>query len=490
MDTFAENEDNQGMALDSILSLFDPFGTSWGSSLSWSQSAALERIAENTRPGANIVDMAPVTRELESLGQDIHEVARVVDSMEKELALRLDAQTGVLDEQLDVLQQIAETLRNPLSTRAAERVRSATELLRHQRYERALAVADEAIEDDPNNDLAFIVAGWASFGLKQFERARDYFREARQATAETAHAEVRHMHAALLAARLTFALEGPEGALMEMVKGRPSNMPDDAPYGRAWLYDSAVYEAAAGLTLKAIDHFLRAATRNYCLRAVTDPVLSQNVEVADAINTYLVNILKHINSIKNLTALGRARAKELHAIAAAHQIDVSLLEGIPVISSDSFLVLNSLGLPELSRRDEVLGANVKRMDWAVEHHPRIDREIARERVLARAIEEAEKDRHTKLVYRGRIDAIVERQTTFRRTYSYLRAVAEKPAVVVRTYLMTDEEFTRSGFPQYSTAGLSEPLLSPILAQLPKGRPSLRTYSWSGGGASAWPDDYR
>ena len=116
-------------------------------------------------------------------------------------------------------------MHSPARTRAAERLVDAAELLRHNRNERALSLAEQAIDDDPNNDTAFVLAAWAALGLEDLERARGYFREAAQATASEQGAEKRHMNAVYLAARLTFALDGPEAALSELDAAQPFTEP-------------------------------------------------------------------------------------------------------------------------------------------------------------------------------------------------------------------------------------------------------------------------
>lgn len=72
----------------------------------------------------------------------------------------------LLDRQVDLLADIAQSLRTPARVRAAERLSSVGELLRRKRYDRALAAAVRAVEDDPNNPAGFIAAGWAHIGLQ------------------------------------------------------------------------------------------------------------------------------------------------------------------------------------------------------------------------------------------------------------------------------------------------------------------------------------
>jgi hypothetical protein len=210
------------MSFGAVMSFFDPYGTMPGSSLNWSQHALLAKRGRTTLVAAGpTIDTNRICQAIESVGQNVSEVVDAIDSLVSDLDLRLDEQTSLLSEQVDLLVEIAQTLRSPARTRAAERIRDATELLRHHRNERALTVAEQAIDDDPNNDIAFIVAAWASLGIQDLGRARGYFREAAQATASTKGAEERHMNAVHLAARLTFVLDGPEAALRELDAADP-----------------------------------------------------------------------------------------------------------------------------------------------------------------------------------------------------------------------------------------------------------------------------
>ena len=270
------------MAFSSLISFFDPFGTVPGSSLNWSQHALLERSARRSgRGGVAIVPAGPtidtdrICRSLEDVGENVAEVVAAIDDLVNVLDLRLDEQTKLLSHQADLLAEIAQTLRSPARTRAAERIRDAVELLRHRRYERALTVADQAISDDPNNDAAFMLAAWASVGLQDFERARGYFREAAQATALTKDAETRHMNAVYLAARLTFLLDGPDAAIHELDGAEPFIDPAlerahsnwtreqlhlsqlDANRAAAIKFDRAVYYTPPARNLKPCRSFAR-----------------------------------------------------------------------------------------------------------------------------------------------------------------------------------------------------------------------------------------
>lgn len=286
------------------MSFFDPFGTVPGSSLNWSQHALLAKRGRTTVVAAGpMIDTNRICQAIESVGENVSEVVDAIDFLVSDLDLRLDEQTKLLSEQVDLLSEIAQTLRSPARTRAAERIRDATELLRHHRNERALSVAEQAIDDDPNNDVAFIIAAWASLGVQDSERARGYFREAAQATASTKDAEQRHMNAVYLAARLTFVLDGPEAALRELDAADPFIDPrlreeqHDASREDLCLsclspnkagaikFDRVVYCTASDQLDAALEIFheiVEEHDASFCLMALTDPVLTTNDAVMNA----------------------------------------------------------------------------------------------------------------------------------------------------------------------------------------------------------------
>src|SRR5580698_8999820 len=126
------------MSLSSVIAFFDPFGAVPGSSLNWSQQALLEKSAA-ARPQGPVIDTGRICLTLESVSQNVAEVVRAIDWLVADLDLRLDAQAELLNRQVDLLAEIAHTLRSPARTRAAERLSDAAELLRHHRNERALS---------------------------------------------------------------------------------------------------------------------------------------------------------------------------------------------------------------------------------------------------------------------------------------------------------------------------------------------------------------
>jgi tetratricopeptide (TPR) repeat protein len=286
------------------MAFFDPFGTVPGSSLNWSQHALLSKRGRTTVVAAGpTIDTNRICRAIEDVRYGVSEVVDAIDRLVSDLDLRLDEQTKLLTEQVGLLEEIAQTLHSPAHTRAAERIRDATELLRRHRNERALAIAEQAIDDDPNNDVAFTLAAWASLGIQDLKRARGYFREAAQATASTEGAEERHMTAVHLAARLTFVLDGPEAALRELAAADPfidPRLAEAQPQaGREELclsclslskagaikFDRAVYYTANDQLDAALEVFHDIIERHearFFLMALTDPVLANNDAVMSA----------------------------------------------------------------------------------------------------------------------------------------------------------------------------------------------------------------
>jgi tetratricopeptide (TPR) repeat protein len=191
-------------------------------SLSWRDSLALERTADATRDVAGAVAMA----------------ATAVRALEHEIGLRLDAQTARLDRQIDLLADIAESLRTPARVRAAERVTSTAELLRRGRYARALEAAQQAVQDDPNNPEAFTALAWSRMGLGELELARDAFAEAVLAADGDASSQARRA-----LARLSFAIDDAATALEAL--SLPVDGYSEAEQA-AVRYDRAVYLAELG----------------------------------------------------------------------------------------------------------------------------------------------------------------------------------------------------------------------------------------------------
>jgi tetratricopeptide (TPR) repeat protein len=236
--------------------------------LSWSEHHALVESS---------ADLRQVRSTLECLDMDVRSVARAIDGLEGELGLRLDQQSLLLDRQVDLLADIAQSLRTPARVRAAERLSSVGELLRRKRYERAVAAAEEAIEDDPNNPAGFIAAGWAQIGLEHLEAARALFIEAAQASDGDARSAVLRQ-----AARLTLALEGAKAALT-ILDGKVSSA-HSVTECAAVAYDRAVYLAELGDTTAAQAGLLDAGRDepSFLFAALADPLLVSHTVIIEA----------------------------------------------------------------------------------------------------------------------------------------------------------------------------------------------------------------
>lgn len=244
-------------------------------SLSWSEHRALL----NTAAAAVETSQATtfMAEAIHGLHYDLVGLTSAIDRMEQDLVLRLDAQTVLLRTEVELLANIAEALRTPRATRAAERIADAGSLLDDNRYERALVAAEEAIQDDPTNRSGFVAAGWALLGLERVDEARSFFREAAQCgKGDGAHSALRQ------AARLTFLLAGPEEALKELHRGLEMDVSSLERAGAD--YDRVVYYSAAGRSGEAIER-LRSATcedRSFCLMALTDAVASRDEGIVRA----------------------------------------------------------------------------------------------------------------------------------------------------------------------------------------------------------------
>lgn len=256
-------------------------------SLSWSEHRALVNTAAATAHSAQ--QTAFMRRALEDLHYDIAGVANAIDRMEQSLVLRLEAQAVLLRTEVELLANIAEAMRTPRATRAAERITVAGALLEDSRCERALAAAEEAIEDDPNNRGGFIAAGWALLGLERPDEARKYFREA----THCGKGDGRHC-ARRQAARLTFLLEGPDAAIKELQQDSESAA---SPRERAAAdFDLVVYNAATGDSDEAIARLRAAANegRAFCIMALTDRVASTDAGVA----RMAIDLLRELDALR------------------------------------------------------------------------------------------------------------------------------------------------------------------------------------------------
>lgn len=196
--------------------------------LTWFDQQALQRSAEGSTASAI---------ELRFLNAGMGRLVDTVVALESSLGFRLDAQTRILDSQLDVLERIEHALRRPGQVSAAERISNTGELLRRGRYARALGDAELAISDDPNNPAGFVAAGWAAIGLGRGDHARELFLEA----AEASDGDERDT-ALRQAARITLAPEDATAAL-RILEG----CDDSASALQRWAteYDRAVHYAAS-----------------------------------------------------------------------------------------------------------------------------------------------------------------------------------------------------------------------------------------------------
>lgn len=265
-----------------------------GSSLSWSEHNALIASAAGSMATA---------RTLAQLRYDVQDVTMAVENLTREIGLQLQDQTRLLICQVELLAEIAETLRTPARTRAAERISNAGELLSRERYERALTLATQAIDDDPNNPAGFLAAAWSSLGLDNVEQARDFFREASQASDGD-----QRQSALRQAVRLTFLLEGPQDALKEL-GDTPSQL---SPTEKAATeFDRAVYFSNAGESATAAKCIRKVSELDgrFCLMALTDPILSRDATVAKTTAEQLRAIKEMADSI----------AAEFHRVHARYE---------------------------------------------------------------------------------------------------------------------------------------------------------------------------
>jgi tetratricopeptide (TPR) repeat protein len=192
-------------------------------------SSAWEMTAETRR----------ARQSMENVGHAVEDVADQIQALERELGMQLEEQTAVLRQHTEVLGAIHDTLLTPAKTRAAERVADAAQLLDRERWERALMVAEEGIEADPNNPGVFEAAGWALLSMDRLDEARQMFEEARDASDGDARSR-----AARQAARA--ALAGDHAALAYKLGRDARALAVSADERAAVDYDVAVYALLNG----------------------------------------------------------------------------------------------------------------------------------------------------------------------------------------------------------------------------------------------------
>jgi hypothetical protein len=220
--------------------------------------------------------------------------------------------------QVELLAQIAETLRTPARTRAAERISDAGELLSRERYERALTVAMQAIDDDPNNPAGFLAAAWASLGLDDVEQARAFFREGAQASDGD-----QRQSALRQAARLTFLLEDSQDALRELGDSPEQLSPAEEA---ATDFDRAVYFSHTGESATAAECIRKTSYHDarFCLMALTDPILSRDATVVETAAEQLRAIQEEADSIaaefRQAHARYEAVCKEIEDLGLAEAV--------------------------------------------------------------------------------------------------------------------------------------------------------------------------
>jgi tetratricopeptide (TPR) repeat protein len=264
--------------------------------LSWSDHQALADAARASRSMA--MEASAIRQRLESVNLSVAAVGRAVTALEYELGFRLEAVADALARQLTVLQGIEQALRTPSKTRAAERLVDVGELLRRQRWQRALAVAESAIEDDPNNPAGFLAAGWARMGLGELQLAREAFVEAADASDGPARSA-----AGRQASRLALALQDSQAAVSGLDRYGMTSAPawpgqigwrgaHTEAIVRDWWeqqlelaavhYDRAVYLASTDMRESALELEDAGAIdpRSYAL-ALADKLLAEHSQLVD-----------------------------------------------------------------------------------------------------------------------------------------------------------------------------------------------------------------
>ena len=426
--------------------LLDPYGTSPGSSLSWSQHHALTSTAKSSAASArasvaaaaaataNAYETQRVRLAIEDLRLDVGDVAEAVGSMERNLGLLLADQAGLLTRQVGLLTQIAETLRTPARTRAAERIADAGELLRHGRHERALRSAEQAIEDDPNNPAAFTAAGWAAFGLSRHREARDFFREAAQAS----HGDDRQ-RALRQAARLTFVVDGPQAALTELpVADKSLSGAEQA----ATTYDHVVYHVAAGEPGTAANrmHDLAMFDRRFCLMALTDPVISSDetvmsaaVEQTKVLDAWAERLRQSYRDVESQYAqlCAELEAHELTDTPGVRKLTAAWQAEWRRLINDRDEKLKFAGFRQLQREETADTANRALESHRERLRPFISNELQREEALQGALETLlQRKKRNLVLQRGRTSAHVGRKDLVGRIRAWRLNVNPDGSVVV------------------------------------------------------------
>lgn len=255
--------------------------------LSWMDSMAIQNAAHSAQETS--AEITRARQALDRIGYDVGDLADSISQLEGTIGLKLDEQTHVLEQQSQMLEEIRGAVINPSKTRAAERIADAAQLLSHDRFERALTVANEAIDADPNNPNGFFAAGWALVGLERFDEAREMFEEARDAS----HGDQRSL-GSRQSARSAFLAGKPDLAYTLVRDARKTA--ESADEKGAVAYDVAVYAVPAGDTRTAIDSIQAAARQDsrHAERALIDLAFEQAADVRDAAATVLAELAEQI----------------------------------------------------------------------------------------------------------------------------------------------------------------------------------------------------
>jgi hypothetical protein len=363
--------------------------------LSWSDRNALKSAVSASGEAAR--ETSAIRQRLDLMGLEIATISRAMMAVEAELGFGLQAVAMALSGQLTVLEGIADTLRTPAKTRAAERLVDVAELLCRERWQRALAISHSAIEDDPNNPAGFLAAAWAHMGLTDLERAREAFIEAAEAGDD-----VQRSAAGRQAARLTLALvDDPKPALKQLDRygltsapAWPAEAQWDGPATRvrverwwenqrelaATQYDRAVYLVSSDPDESAVE--LKAAgtidPRFFAL-ALTDTLLADYEDLADiaarelecAHSEQLEQLRVQVARLQVLSARVSDFAPKHALIAPAHRMEQEamsvLAEG--AIECPSRLLLHELFIAALDRAEHTLEADeIADLQSAIERH--------------------------------------------------------------------------------------------------------------------------
>lgn len=243
---------------------------------------------------------------MKSVGISVDAVSDQVEHLEREIGLHLDQQTLVLEQQAELLAQIRDAVLTPAKTRAAERVADAAQLLRRERWERALTVAEEGIEADPNNPGVFFAAGWALVALERPDAATEMFEEARDA----ADGDERS-RGARQAARA--ALAGGNTSLAYSLARDARQMAESEDERAAVAFDVAVYAHLTGDEETSHDALRSACHHNsrYCQMALVDRNFKDAQHLRDAAAAVLTELSAEIGRLRPQVEQRVARDRQM-----------------------------------------------------------------------------------------------------------------------------------------------------------------------------------